>query len=60
MTGHMVVTDATGFIGSRLPDRLLADGHTDVGLDLLVQSHVCVLRLLATADIHMLPKMSLH
>jgi nucleoside-diphosphate-sugar epimerase len=33
VTGHIVVTGAAGFIGSRLTDRLPADGHTVVGLD---------------------------
>jgi nucleoside-diphosphate-sugar epimerase len=31
--GHIVVTGASGFIGSHLCDRLLADGHTVVGID---------------------------
>ena len=30
---HIVVTGAAGFIGSHLCDRLLADGHTVVGID---------------------------
>jgi len=29
----MVVTGCAGFIGSHLTDRLLADGHTVVGID---------------------------
>jgi len=33
VTGHMVITGAAGFIGSHLTDRLLADGHTVVGID---------------------------
>ena len=33
MTGHIVVTGCAGFIGSPLTDRLLADGHTVVGVD---------------------------
>jgi len=33
VTGHIVVTGAAGFIGSHLTDRLLADGHTVVGID---------------------------
>ena len=33
VTGHMVVTGCAGFIGSHLTDRLLADGHTVVGID---------------------------
>ena len=31
--GHMVVTGCAGFIGSHLTDRLLADGHTVVGIE---------------------------
>jgi len=31
--GHIVVTGAAGFVGSHLTDRLLADGHTVVGID---------------------------
>ena len=31
--GHIVVTGCAGFIGSHLTDRLLADGHTVVGID---------------------------
>jgi len=31
--GHVVVTGAAGFIGSHLVDRLLADGHSVVGID---------------------------
>ena len=30
---HIVVTGCAGFIGSHLTDRLLADGHTVVGID---------------------------
>ena len=30
---HIVVTGAAGFIGSSLTDRLLADGHSVVGID---------------------------
>ncbi|MEI6727358.1 MAG: NAD-dependent epimerase/dehydratase family protein, partial [Actinomycetes bacterium] len=33
MSGHHVVTGCAGFIGSHLTDRLLADGHTVVGID---------------------------
>ena len=33
MRGHIVVTGCAGFIGSQLTDRLLADGHTVVGID---------------------------
>jgi UDP-glucose 4-epimerase len=33
MTARVVVTGAAGFIGSHLTDRLLADGHTVVGID---------------------------
>jgi len=33
VTGHIVVTGCAGFIGSHLTDRLLADGHTVVGID---------------------------
>ena len=33
MKGHIVVTGCAGFIGSHLTDRLLADGHTVVGVD---------------------------
>lgn len=33
MSGHIVVTGCAGFIGSHLTDRLLADGHTVVGID---------------------------
>ncbi len=33
MKGHIVVTGCAGFIGSHLTDRLLADGHTVVGID---------------------------
>jgi nucleoside-diphosphate-sugar epimerase len=31
--GHIVVAGCAGFIGSHLTDRLLADGHTVVGVD---------------------------
>lgn len=34
MTGHIVVTDCAGFIGSHLTGKLLADGDTVVGIDL--------------------------
>ena len=33
MRDHIVVTGAAGFIGSSLTDRLLADGHSVVGID---------------------------
>ena len=33
MKGHIVVTGCAGFIGSHLTDRLLAGGHTVVGID---------------------------
>ena len=33
MKGHYVVTGCAGFIGSHLTDRLLAEGHTVVGID---------------------------
>ena len=33
MRGHIVVIGCAGFIGSQLTDRLLADGHTVVGID---------------------------
>ena len=33
MSGRIVVTGAAGFIGSSLCDRLLAEGHTVVGID---------------------------
>jgi nucleoside-diphosphate-sugar epimerase len=33
MKEHFVVTGCAGFIGSHLTDRLLADGHTVVGID---------------------------
>jgi len=33
IVGRMVVTGAAGFIGSHLCDRLLADGHSVVGVD---------------------------
>lgn len=31
--GRHIITGASGFIGSRLADRLLADGHGVVGID---------------------------
>jgi UDP-glucose 4-epimerase len=31
--GHTIVTGCAGFIGSNLCDRLLADGHTVIGID---------------------------
>ena len=31
--GRVVVTGASGFLGSHLYDRLVADGHTVVGFD---------------------------
>ena len=33
MKRRIVVTGCAGFIGSHLTDRLLADGHTVVGID---------------------------
>lgn len=33
LKGHYVVTGAAGFIGSHLTDRLLADGHSVIGID---------------------------
>lgn len=43
-----LVTGAAGFIGSTLVDRLLADGHTVVGLDNFVTGHVANLEHLAS------------
>ena len=37
---QVVVTGAAGFIGSTLVDRLLADGHTVVGLDDLSRGRI--------------------
>jgi dTDP-glucose 4,6-dehydratase len=34
--GRVVVTGASGFLGSHLCDRLIADGHTVVGIDNMV------------------------
>src|SRR5665647_2025901 len=33
MKDYIVITGCAGFIGSHLTDRLLADGHTVVGVD---------------------------